>query len=141
VEAVYRDDSRRSINRTAYREARLLVDMAKENSRVRRIMSCFDRLLQKRVEEKAFHPNAGQEVLDLGSEVFAVKRASTDGTSTVFCLINVTAESVDVAVPGQKAGLGAGEVVDIITEQIYGPDADEWTVALEPYDVCWLKAV
>lgn len=139
VEAVYRDNSRRSINRTAYQEEKLLIDMARENSRVRRIMSRFDLLLQRRVDEQAFHPNASQKVYDLGPRVFVVERTAIDASSRVLCLINVSAESLTLNIPVKALSFPAGEVVDLISGDTFAPEQDAWHITLEPYQVAWLK--
>ena len=49
-------------------------------------------LLKVRNKQKAFHPDAKQNTLKLGSKVFAIKRLSIDKKQSITCLTNVTSE-------------------------------------------------
>ena len=47
-------------------------------------------LLNIRKKQKAFHPDASQITLKLGSKIFAIKRLSIDKKQSIICLTNVT---------------------------------------------------
>ena len=54
-------------------------------------------LLAARAGEPAFHPAAGQQVIDLGPGLFAVMRSRAEGRGRVLCLHNVTGRPARVA--------------------------------------------
>ena len=49
-------------------------------------------LLKVRKKQKAFHPDAAQTTLKLGSKIFAIKRLSIDKKQSIICLTNVTSK-------------------------------------------------
>ena len=49
-------------------------------------------LLNIRKKQKAFHPDAAQTTLKLGSKIFAIKRLSIDKKQTITCLTNVSSK-------------------------------------------------
>ncbi len=134
VEAVYRDGSRRSINRPALVERRLFEAFADPESVPSMIARRFTRLLELRTTDPAFHPSAPQEVLDLGPEVFAVLRTARGGATRTLVVVNVTGRTVEVALP--EARLGAERVTDRLTGVEHA--AAGGAVRLEPYQVLWL---
>ncbi len=135
VDAVYRDGSKRSINRAAVKEARLLEAFGDERSLPARIASRFVDLLERRAGEPAFHPHAPQEVADLDRRVFAVRRTAQDGTSAVLALVNVSAEAVELDVPTRLMPAGDG-VFDLVSGARAAPGS---RLALRPYQVLWLR--
>lgn len=138
LEAVARDGSLRSINRSALYEDKIMATFMDRNSIERRITSGLLDMLEQRVSDTAFHPNAYQEVYDFGPSVFALKRTCPGTGSSVFCIINVTDQKVTVDVPVKQLDMGPGPFYDMLTEGIYEPD-DIWHVALRPYRVAWFK--
>ena len=57
-----------------------------------RVFARYRQLLLRRAASPAFHPFGKQEIFDLGSSVFAVRRSSPAGDQHVLCLQNVTAQ-------------------------------------------------
>lgn len=140
IEAVAREGSLRSINRTAIIESRLLDALGDMESLHARIARAYVELLETRVAEPAFHPTAGQEVLDVDPRVFAVVRAPA-GAERVLCLINVSPEAVEVSIDAASAGLAPGLLEGLVAKA--GIDAADGKVELRlgPYDVRWLKGI
>lgn len=141
VEAVFRDDSRRSINRARIGEDRLLGLLGEQDSRPALIARAYVDLLCARVAEPAFHPNAGQRVIELDSRVFSLVRTSVGGDSRVLCLINVSGDEVEISVSAVEAGLRPGRLVDLAGEESVDAGGGRIELLLRPYGVCWLKGV
>jgi sucrose phosphorylase len=137
IASVHRDGVKRSINRSAMEEAALATLLADRHSVASRIARGYVELLRHRVREAAFHPAAGQAVLDLDPRVFALVRTPAHGAPVV-CLVNVTPAPVDVVVPA-SALEQRGEVVDLISGRQWTAPGDLNPVQLAPYQVCWLK--
>ena len=85
------------------------------------------RTLQERIllrkKQEAFHPNAKQEILDLGKEIFGLVRESKD--QKIMLLVNLTAERRKFDIPKQYT-------FDLIS------NAKITTGELAPYQCLWL---
>ncbi len=139
VEAVYRDGTYRSINRGAINERALLKAFGDRNTIPARIAESYIRLLELRVNEPAFHPNGGQEVLDLGRGAFVVKRTSPDLESRVLSIINVSSAALSVAIPLREMGMGHKALFEMTASREIVPETDPWPLTMEPYQIIWLK--
>ena len=87
----------------------------------------------------AFHPEAPQEILNFDSNIFALRRDSTDGGLSVICLFNFTAEDSMVTEMSLLNSLfPQGKARDLIS----GGEID-WgqkdVLALRPYQALWLS--
>jgi sucrose phosphorylase len=97
-------------------------------------------MLQVRQANPAFHPMADQQVLDLGSAVFAVFRFSLDQESQILCLHNLTDKSVDLEIDISMLPVGNGNaLVELLTENAYQIVDSKLSIQLSPYQVSWLK--
>ena len=102
-----------------------------------RLPSAGVRLLRRRADCSAFHPDAPQTILDLGPEIFALERCSLDGAQTVLCIFNFTAEPVPVANQGRLAELFPGGTTrDLVVGSDLHLPADG--LVLRPYQALWL---
>lgn len=139
TEAVGRDGSKRSINRATIHEEILFKTLGDPASPSSEIARRFIDLLEIRVEEPAFHPNALQHILRLDDRIFSVKRISVDGGSEVVCLVNVSGDCFAVPIPPQDIGTGF-RYKDLISGRTYErEDQGFLTLEVDPYDVIWLK--
>jgi sucrose phosphorylase len=80
----------RSINRHIWPLDQLTDTLADDTRHHRRVFEALTRLLAIRSRQPAFHPNATQFTLHLGTEVFAFWRQSMDRRQSIFCLYNIT---------------------------------------------------
>jgi sucrose phosphorylase len=86
-------------------------------------------MLEVRSGTAAFHPNGGQEILDLHPSLFALRRTSCDGLDVVTCLQNVANRDVVAALlPGRYIDLLGGE------ERTFSIE-----LKVESYQVLWLR--
>lgn len=128
----------RAINRRKLDIGELTSTLADLDSRENRIHTTLIKWIRRRGHHPAFHPDAPQEVMDLGPEVFALRRTSLDGAETIFCLFNFTA--TEQLLPFRKidACLGvSGTCRDLISAQTLrtGPKR---SLTLSAYQAVWL---
>jgi sucrose phosphorylase len=128
----------RSINRRTIDEPALFALLDDRSSWVSQVARRTRRLLKRRKALPAFHPNGGQEVLDVSPSVFAVLRTSRDGRERVLCLVNVTAAPQAVAVPLGVLG-GPGAWRDVLSRRRAEAGGASLALTLAPYDVAWLS--
>jgi sucrose phosphorylase len=92
-------------------------------------------LIKIRKRQKAFHPNATQFTLQLGTNVFGIWRQSLDRKQSIFCINNVSVEPLTISLSEinlietyQWRDLISGAVMpDIVGE-----------ITLQPYQSVWL---
>ncbi|HKS35809.1 MAG TPA: DUF3459 domain-containing protein, partial [Verrucomicrobiae bacterium] len=100
----------RRINRQKLARTELERDLADPASLRSRILGDFRKLLHQRRSNPAFHPASGQEILSLEERVFAVRRASPDGSGQTLCLHNLSGSPVSFSVAGRDHTLQAHDV-------------------------------
>jgi glucosylglycerate phosphorylase len=120
-EGVKQTGHNRSINREKFGLETLESELADANGLRRQVLDGLTEFLQVRQREKAFHPQASQDVLDTQKEVFALKRGDE-----VYCLHNVSTSVQEIQLPV--------DTVDLLT----GAKETE-KVRLEPLQTKWLK--
>ncbi|MFQ3230741.1 sugar phosphorylase [Reinekea sp.] len=126
----------RSINRHRWNEAELLERLAEPHSHHSKVFNGLTRLLKIRSKQKAFHPNATQFTLQLGSNLFGFWRQSKDRKQSIFCIYNIT--DVDRTVALSELNLiQSQDWTDLIAgkaiENING------YLSLAPYQGVWLS--
>jgi glycosidase len=89
----------RTINRQKLDVASLEHELADHHSLRSQVFKRYCDLLSQRARTSALHPHGGQEILDVGRGVFAVKRSSPDGKRNMLCLQNVTVNAQIVSLP------------------------------------------
>jgi sucrose phosphorylase len=140
TEAVFKDGSLRSINRSAIEEPSLRELLANPRGIPARIARAYGDLLEIRVAEPAFHPTAAQRVLDLDRRIFTLLRMPGCGSGQVLSLINLSADEVAVELSSSEIEGRASGLVDLVAGDTFGPVSEQFFVALAPYQVRWLKA-
>lgn len=126
----------RSINRHKWDFNELVGLLQDERTHHAKIFSELKKLLQIRTRQPAFHPNAVQYTLHLGDAVFAFWRQSISRDQSIFCLHNVTDQTVEI--PLSSVNLTSLEQwVDLISGQTYG--VEDENLVLTPYAFAWLS--
>jgi sucrose phosphorylase len=139
AQAVIEEKQTRSINRTTLSKIELLSALEDEKSNIFQISLGMVRMIRRRIKEKAFHPNAQQHILNLSPQVFSVKRIAVDGSSTVLALVNVTNTPQRIKIGEADDFDVSGSVHDILRRSTIKVQNGYIELALEPYDVYWLK--
>ena len=125
----------RAINRHQWDYASLEDALRREDSSHRQVLHRLKALLAIRREQAAFHPNATQFTLHLGSAVFGYWRQSMDRRQSVFCVSNISAELQ----PLQLADINltdTEEWMDLIGGRRF-QRRDE-IMELQPYQTVWI---
>lgn len=117
----------RTINRQKLNLDTLIQELETDTSRAR-VFNELCKLIKIRKEHKAFHPSANQEIINLGSSVFAFIRNAEHGNS-ILCINNVSSNEVKLNLP-EKLQLFK---TDLISNQIFRDHID-----MKPYQTLWL---
>ncbi len=80
----------RSINRRKWKMEELEAHLRDPDGIAGAVFNEYLRRLELRRQQPAFHPDATQQVLDLGAGLFGVKRRAPDGSQTITALYNFT---------------------------------------------------
>lgn len=79
-----------------------------------------------RQKESAFSPYAGQEVLELGENLFGLKRVNDETGEKVTFVVNLDSRKAEVELPVEGTDLMSGKELN-------------GKVELEPYQFVWIK--
>ena len=130
---------KRTVNRKKWAQDELNQLLDDQETLPAHIFSWYSRTLRMRAGCPAFHPEAPQEILNFGSDLFAVRRDSTDGGLSVICLFNFTSEDSKVSDMSLHNSLfPEGKARDLISGgEISWGKKDALT--LRPYQAVWLS--
>lgn len=125
----------RRINRRKHRLEELEAAIARRGSLQQLIFDAYRKLLATRRRQPAFHPGAGQELVDPGNRaVLAFERASIDGGQRILVVANMSHESECVRLPAFD---GDRWVRDLLDDRTRLTSRD---FVLAPLQVCWLES-
>jgi len=133
IAAVQRTGKLRSINREKLKLKNLENELSQPNSVRARVFTGYTHLLKTRRSQPAFSPAGGQQVLDLGSSVFALLRSAAHGGQRVLCLHEVAGRSIRLTVSLDEAP--QAEPRDLLSDNPITLDACH----LSPYQVRWIQ--
>lgn len=125
----------RHINRHRWDFKALTQELANEHSSHSQVYRRLIELIKIRKRQRAFHPNATQFTLQLGSKIFGIWRQSIDRKQSIFCISNVS---------NQPQSISLSEINLISTYQwwdlITGYEIVDLNgeVELQPYQTLWI---
>jgi sucrose phosphorylase len=125
----------RTINRHIWQDTELLAALEDDGRHHKTVFEALKRLINLRSLQPAFHPNATQFTMHLGTKIFAFWRQSMDRRQSIFCLYNITLEPQTVKLTDINL-TGTDEWKDLIGGQKYEDLKGE--MALAPYQAVWL---
>lgn len=135
----------RAINRRKWRIDELEALLASPDSRASQAFERYLAILNRRANHPAFHPHAGQTVLDFGEQIFAFKRVASDDSEKILCLFNVTrteqALSWDRLCEALEDSPGKTTLRNLLSGLVVQPERERGTsdwLTLQPYEACWL---
>jgi sucrose phosphorylase len=126
---VEKTDRARTINRQKLQAENLLAELKDPASFRSRVFYPYLNLIKVRRCQKAFHPNAAFEILEIDPRIFAIKRYSED--QTVYALTNISAAEISLSLEGTP---------DRMTDLITAETVDTNLFTLKPYQFMWLTA-
>lgn len=131
----------RAINRKKWNEQELEDLITQEDGNASKIFEAIRALLRRRANHPAFHPDAQQEILDIGDSVFAFVRVAKDSSQRVLCLFNVTAEAKPVVMETALSALNwNSETHQKLRNLTHGLfiDHEAECIPLSSYQYCWI---
>jgi glycosidase len=132
----------RSINREKLALEELNHQINNPGSHTRMVFEGYLHLLNQRRQCTAFHPQARQEILEIDPRIFSLLRISQNESERILCLVNVTAEALDIDLPPEKlAPLSSEKWLDLIGNQVYRLEDGRFALKLEPYQSMWLQPI
>ncbi|MBA6341416.1 alpha-amylase [Colwellia sp. MB02u-10] len=125
----------RSINRHRWHEEALEAALADSSLHHAKVLSGLKTLLNIRIKQPAFHPNATQFTLHLGLQLFGFWRQSQNRKQSIFCVSNVSDQAI--ALPLSELNL---IVTQAWIELITGENITELNqeIILSPYQTVWI---
>jgi len=126
----------RSINRHRWQEEELESALSNSDLHHTKVLSTLKALLNIRIKQPAFHPNATQFTLHLGLKLFGFWRQSQNRKQSIFCVSNISDQPV--ALPLSELNL---IVTEAWLELISGEKITELTqeLMLSPYQTVWIS--
>jgi sucrose phosphorylase len=125
----------RAINRHQWDYPELEARLANADSSESQVFSGLKQLLEIRRQQSAFHPNATQFTLHLGSALFGFWRQSIDRQQSIFCVSNIS-DSV------QSLNLSDINLIDNEnwTDLISGLSCNQrmQSIEMQPYQTLWI---
>ncbi len=126
----------RTINRRKWQEDELEAVLADPRSPASRVSKDYLHRLQCRSQHKVFHPDASQEVIDLGPEWFVVERKWKK--EKVLCISNFTDQYRELKIDERLKKLNSADSCsDILTGRRYMGQGK--VIALDAYQTVWLQ--
>ena len=80
----------RAINRHRWHLQKLTDLLGNHHCHHSKVLSALKHIIDIRKQQRGFHPNATQFVLQLGPELFGIWRQSMDRSQSIFCIYNIT---------------------------------------------------
>lgn len=125
----------RSINRHRWQEDILELALANKNLHHHKVLSTLKTLLDIRIKQPAFHPNATQFTLHLGLQLFGFWRQSLNRKQSIFCVSNISNQPV--VLPLSELNLIITKSwYELISQREITELSQEMTLA--PYQTVWI---
>ena len=126
----------RTINRLKWKEEELAEVLSDSRSPASRVMKEYVRRLKLRSQHEVFHPDAIQQIVDLGSNWFVVERERN--SQHVVCISNFSAEYQELKIDNRLTALNHADTCsDILTGRRYMGDGK--VISFDPYQTVWLQ--
>ncbi|MBN2437411.1 MAG: sugar phosphorylase [Deltaproteobacteria bacterium] len=129
----------RAINRHQWDYRRLKDLITNQHTPNGVVFSEFRRLLRNRRFQMAFHPEADQEILDLGDGLFGVRRTSLTGNQVIFAVSNVTDITQELLLNDIQSIKHYQSFYDLISRRDI--DGSRTSLRLHPYQSVWLTVI
>ncbi|MEZ5488845.1 MAG: alpha-amylase family glycosyl hydrolase [Gammaproteobacteria bacterium] len=130
-----RTGHKRHLNRSQWPYAELKRLLADPESVHARVLKELKRLMTIRSRQAAFHPNATQFTLHMGSRIFAFWRQSIQREQSIFCLNNISDQPCQLDLAEVNL-IDTENWGDLITGKMLDSHLD--VIELAPYQTVWL---
>jgi sucrose phosphorylase len=119
----------RTINREKLQVDQLRSELNDPASFRSQVFYPYLNLIKVRRSQKAFHPNANFEILEMDPRIFAIRRYSEE--QTILALTNISAAEVPLS-------MSKKDIPDRMTDLISGENIHPDSFTLRPYQYVWL---
>ncbi|MFQ5787823.1 MAG: sugar phosphorylase, partial [Thermodesulfobacteriota bacterium] len=100
----------------------------------------YGSMIRKRINEKAFHPNAAQKILKISDSLFSLIRTSVDEKEIILAITNITDKKQHLEFDTSSVGLHVRSWRDVLSEKSFSSHKGRLSFDMRPYEVLWLKA-
>lgn len=137
LEGVLESGTKRDINRRQWKRDEL-IELIEDPDRINHeIFEIYKSILKKRISHPAFHPSAGQQILDLSNKLFVFLRTSQNGEERVLVVCNVSNDEVNLQrTQLSEIEMPSGELRELLRDEPVFTE-DEFT--LDSFQVAWVK--
>lgn len=139
VKVVLEGKNPRIINRKTICKEACNKALENEETTTYRINKYLGPIIKKRTQEKAFHPNASQNVLDISNSLFSILRTSVDGKERILSITNITEYDQKFEINTREYEVLPDHWEDILSEKSFSSEKGKLNINIEPYGVLWLK--
>ena len=136
LEGVAEAGEKRAINRKQWDREELDEQISKPSAHTNRVLTRYKELLRIRKGHQAFSPEAGQRVLDLGDEFFALIREPEAGES-ILAVSNISNRKQSIPHARLKAYTGEAETLNNLLRD--EERRIEPALELDAFESVWLK--
>jgi sucrose phosphorylase len=130
TEGVKQTGRARTINREKLPVDAVIRELRDPHSFRSQIFYPYLDLIRTRKKQPAFHPNAEFEILEMGPQVFAIRRSSDNQAITALTNISSSEASVSISKTGT-----AKTMIDLLSGATFAPGK----IRLKPYQYVWLE--
>jgi len=135
VEGIEETGQNRTINRRKWELPDLKEHLCSGVGKL--VFSRYLRMLRRRTEYPAFHPDAPQEVFDVNRALFVHKRTSLDGEQRIYCVFNLSAKEKTIRKLCPDKGCQEEDIFfDILRAREI--KAGKRGFVIKPYQALWL---
>ena len=125
----------RAINRHQWDYSVLQSELENPQSNHHRVYNSLKSLFNIRCSQSAFHPNATQFTLHLGSQLFGFWRQSIDREQSIFCVSNIS-NQVQILQMSDLNLIDTEDWFDLISGEEFGESNQ--IIDLSPYQTVWI---
>ena len=137
-EKVKNSNNNRAINRHRWDYDQLQANLSDQSDPHTQVLGSIKRLIDIRIRQPAFHPNATQFTLHLGLQLFGFWRQSQDKKQNIFCVSNITNGHVMLPLGELNLIMTQGWFELVSGEKI---KALHETIKLQPYQTVWIANI
>ncbi len=138
LERVNNTNQNRSINRHRWDYNLLDEELDSPHSQHHKVHQRLSALLELRIKQPAFHPNATQFTLQLGEQLFGYWRQSIDRRQSIFCISNIT-DTPQLLRLSDVNLIGTDHWMDLISGLEFNDSMMELEV--QPYQTLWITNI
>jgi sucrose phosphorylase len=128
----------RSINREQLQHDQLQLELETTGALREQVFHSLRKLIEIRIGEPCFHPNASQRILKCDDRLFTLVRKSSQGDE-IAVVVNISNETVYLLFSELQVGWTSGEhAIELISGQTVHT-GESLELHLAPYQVMWIK--